>query len=207
MDVLEDWKAMSRGAIGLHKCLFIGCRGVQRLKLVELRRVVVSVQLFERAMLVTEHAALAIHALLTVVEGPAVLGLEESIVAADSRLRQFFLSVSKTAFIFVPALSCLDPVLAKLSFVLAIRVARHWHHLSVLHAIGERLEAHLLLIRVARLAVEAHRLLLARREILYVCWLECRSTWDERRCRCLDARDEFADCWFEWIHLSAKGVL
>ena len=143
-----------------------------------------SVQLLERAMLMAEHAALAIHALLGVVEGPAVFGLEESIVAADSRLRQFFLSVSKTAFIFVPALSCFNPVLAKLGFVLAIWVALDWHHWSVLDAIGEGLEAHLLLLAEARLIVEAHRLLLAWREILYAntTWLECRSTWDERRC-------------------------
>ena len=90
------------------------------------------------------------------------------------------MTVCKTAFVFIPALSCLNPVLAKFSFVLAIRVARH--HLNVLHAVWERLEAHLLLLTAVRVVAEAHWLLLAWRERLdeIAAGLESRSTWDER---------------------------
>ena len=115
--------------------------------------------------------------------------------------------MSKTAFVFIPTLGCLDPVLAEFSFVLAIGIARH--HLNVLHAVGIGLEAHLLLLMAMRVVAEAHRLLLAWRERLNksAAGLESRSTWDERWGRCLDARHELGDSRFEWVSLGAEGAL
>ena len=84
-------------------------------------------------MLVSEHAASAIHALLGVVEGPAVLALELVVVDAAGGLGELLLSVGKSAFALIPTLGSLNPVLAKLGFILAIGVE--------LHDLRRRLEA------------------------------------------------------------------
>ena len=89
---------------------------------VDLWRVVVSVQLLVVAMFVTEHAARAVHALSRVVEGPAVLALELVVVDAAGSLCELLLSVGKTTLALISALGSLNPVLAKLSLVLAISV-------------------------------------------------------------------------------------
>ena len=81
------------------------------------------VELGDVAVLVSEHATSTIHTLLSVVEGSAVLGLELLIIAASGSLSELLLSVGEAAFILVPALCCLNPVLAELSLVLAICVA------------------------------------------------------------------------------------
>lgn len=85
-------------------------------------RVVVSVQLLVVAMLMSEHAASAVHALLRVVERPAVLALELVVVYAACSLGKFLLTVGKSAFVLIPTLGSLNPVLAKLSFILAISI-------------------------------------------------------------------------------------
>ena len=92
-----------------------------------------SVQLLVVAMLVAEHAASAIHALLRVVERPAVLALELVVVDAASRLGELLLSVGESALALIPALGSLNPVLAKLGFILAVGVK--------LDHLGRRLEA------------------------------------------------------------------
>ena len=84
-------------------------------------------------MLVSEHAASAIHALLGVVEGPAVLALELVVVDAAGGLGELLLSVGKSALALIPTLGSLNPVLAKLGFILAIGVE--------LHDLGRCLEA------------------------------------------------------------------
>jgi len=94
---------------------------------IELRSVVVPVKLLNAAMLVSEHAAGSIHALLGVVEGPAVLALELFVVTSASGGSKFLLTVSKSAFVLVAALGSLDPILAKFGLVFSVGV--HLHHL------------------------------------------------------------------------------
>ena len=209
MDGLEDGKTARGRAVFLNKCLLVGGRGVQGLVLVNLGRVVVSMQLLERAMLMSEHATLAVHALLAVIESPTVLRLEEGIVGLDGRLSQLFLPVSKTAIVFVAAFRSLNPVLAKLGFPLAVSVAWHWDHLDVLHAIGALLEAGVLVRGATRLIEEAHGLLLWRES-----WRERRTSRLESgarrhkgRSRCLDAGHKFAESRSEWVGLGAERAL
>lgn len=81
------------------------------------------VKLGDVAMLVTEHATGAVHALLRVVECSAVLRLKLLVVAFSGSLGEFVLSMGKSALILISALGCFDPVLAKLSLIFAISVA------------------------------------------------------------------------------------
>ena len=165
VDVFEDWEALRLSVKSLDKGLFVGSGGIKRLELEEHGRVVVSVELLEAAVFVTEHAALAIHALLGVVERPAVLALEKHVVITDSRLGQLFLAMRETTLVLVPALGRLNPVFAKFGFVLAIGVAGH-HNGDALHSVGVRLVGHGLLT-IAILAIEsAHWLLVVWREAL-----------------------------------------
>lgn len=94
----------------------------QSLQNVDLWRIVVSVQLLVVAMLVPEHAASAVHALLRVIERPAVLALELVVVDAASSLCKFLLPVGKSAFALIPTLGSLNPIFAKFSFILAIGI-------------------------------------------------------------------------------------
>ena len=80
-------------------------------------------QLRDIAMLVTEHATSAVHALLRVIEGSAVFGLELLIVAASGGLSKLFLTMGETTFVFISALCCFNPVFAQLRLVLSICVA------------------------------------------------------------------------------------
>lgn len=81
-----------------------------------------SVELPVIAMLVAEHAAGAVHALLRVIEGPAVLRLELLVVLADGIVGELFLAMSESALGLVATLGSLNPVLAEFSFVLAVSV-------------------------------------------------------------------------------------
>ena len=67
------------------------------------------------AVFVSEHALGAKHALLSVVERPAVLRLELRVVALDSLDSQLVLSVGISAGVLVPTLGRLNPVLAQFS--------------------------------------------------------------------------------------------
>ena len=110
-------------------------------------------------MLMTEHTLVTVHALLAMIESPTVFTLEEGIIALDSRGCQFLLPVSKSTIIFISALCCLNPVLAKLCFPLAISIAGHRHHLDVLHLVLALMKAHVLRLGHNWLIIEAHRLL------------------------------------------------
>ena len=78
----------------------------------------------------SEHAAGAIHALLGVVERPAVLALELFIVATPGSYCKLVLAVGKSTLVLVAALSCFNPVLAQLSLVFAVSVVLQ-HHLAI----------------------------------------------------------------------------
>ena len=127
---------------------------------VDLWSVVVSVQLLDVAMLVPEHAAGAVHARPRVVEGPAVLALELIVVDAAGSLCELLLPMGETTFALISALGCLNPILAKLSLILAISI--------VLDHLRLRLEA---LSRVERLllaSVGIHALVSVESSLLAV---------------------------------------
>ena len=86
-----------------------------------------SVKLLVGAMLVSEHASAAIHALLGLVEGSAVFGLELLVIAGNGSHCELLLAVSETALGLIAAFGSLNPVLAELSLVLAI-----WVNLDIL---------------------------------------------------------------------------
>lgn len=135
------------------------------------------VELGDVAVLVSEHATSTIHALLSVVEGSAVLGLELLIIAASGSLSELLLSVGEAAFILIPALCCLDPVLAEFSLVLAICVALE--HLVVVLMASLGLEAALSItigiLIVVGVTIEWVSLGLRRSEGLEHSRLECGS--------------------------------
>lgn len=79
-------------------------------------------KLFQATMLVTVDASHAVKTLLGQVERPAVLALVLVNVYTKSGLSQFLLTMSKSTLKFIPAMSCLNPVFAHLSFVLPISV-------------------------------------------------------------------------------------
>ena len=81
-----------------------------------------SMQLFNVTMFVSEHAAGAVHALLRVVERPAVLALKLIVVDASSSLRKLLLSMSEATLALVSAFCRLNPILTKFSLILAICV-------------------------------------------------------------------------------------
>lgn len=98
-------------------------------------------QLLVIAMFVAEHAPSAVHALLRVVERPAVLALELVVVDAACSLCELLLTVGKSAFVFISALGSLNPILTKFSFVLAISInldhlRRHLETLSWVKGLG-----------------------------------------------------------------------
>ena len=89
-----------------------------------------SVQLLNIAMLVTEHAARAVHALLGVVEGPAVLALELVVIDASGSLGEFLLSMCEATLALISALGSLDPVFAQLRLVFTICIDQDYRTLT-----------------------------------------------------------------------------
>lgn len=106
-------------------------------------------QLLNIAMLVTEHAARAVHALLRVVEGPAVLALELVVVDASGSLGEFLLSVCKATLALISALRSLDPVFAQLRLVFAICIDQD--HLTLNWVVLLRVVAFCVLVGVVSL--------------------------------------------------------
>ena len=96
--------------------------------------VMVSVELLECVVLVTERAAHTIHADLPVVEARAVLGLELGVEAGLGSLCELMLAMGKPTLVFVVAFAVFDPVLADLSLVFAVSgvLLHHVHHHLVL---------------------------------------------------------------------------
>ena len=82
-----------------------------------------SVQLLHGAMLVAVNATDTIHACLGQVEGPTVLALVLGDVDSEGSLCQLLLPVGETTIFFIPAVTCLYPVFAHLSLVLAISIS------------------------------------------------------------------------------------
>lgn len=87
-------------------------------------------QLLNIAMLVTEHAARAVHALLGVVEGPAVLALELVVIDASGSLGEFLLSMCEATLALISALGSLDPVFAQLGLVFTICIDQDYRTLT-----------------------------------------------------------------------------
>ena len=81
MDGLENGQALGHRIVVAYKSFLVRCAGILGLQLEDLGLVVVSVELVEDVVLVSEHAASAIHAGFLRVEGPAVFGLEHIAVA------------------------------------------------------------------------------------------------------------------------------
>ena len=134
MNLLKDWQSLSVRPVKFEEGSLV-CGGEEEgLKSVKLRSVVVPVELLVRAVLMSEHAAGAIHALLSVVERPAVLALELFIVTTPGSQCKLILAVGKTALVLVAALSCLDPVLAQLSLVFAVGIVLQ-RHLGAVHEV------------------------------------------------------------------------
>ena len=122
MYFLKDWEFLYARPVQFEECCLVRGSEEEGLKNVELGSVVVSMELLIGAVLMSEHAASTIHALLGVVEGPAVLALELLIVSPPGSNCELVLAVGKSALVLVAALSCLNPVLAQLSLVFAVGV-------------------------------------------------------------------------------------
>ena len=121
--------------------------GEEGLENVQVGRVVVPVELLVVAMLVSEHAAAAVHALLRVVEGPTIFGLELLVILAHGSIGELLLAVGKAALGLVAALCCLNPVLAEFGLVFAVCV--------VFLELGHHLAAHRETVRLDVVSVKA----------------------------------------------------
>ena len=134
MNFLKDWEGLSVRPVEFEECCLVRGSEEEGFKSIKLRSVVVSVELLVGAVLMSEHAAGAIHALLGVIEGPAVLALELFIVTPPGCYCELVLAVGKSALVLVAALSCLNPVLAQLSLVFAVGVVLQ-RHLGAVHEV------------------------------------------------------------------------
>lgn len=101
-------------------------------------------------MLVSEHAPCAVHALLRVVKRPAILALEFVVIDSPSSLCELLLPVGETTLALIPALGCLNPILAQLSLILAISIVLD-DLLGLLQGINCGSREHHHLLRVERL--------------------------------------------------------
>ena len=81
MNFLKDWEGLSVRPVEFEECCLVRGSEEEGFKSIKLRSVVVSVELLVGAVLMSEHAAGTIHALLGVIEGPAVLALKLFIVS------------------------------------------------------------------------------------------------------------------------------
>ena len=101
------------------------------LQLEDLRLVEVSVELVEAVVLVSEHAALAVHAVLLGVECPAVFGLEHVAITRNGLIGELVLAMGEEARVLVAALGSLNPVSAKPGLEVATGAGLRDHHLHV----------------------------------------------------------------------------
>ena len=136
-----------------------------------LGRVVMPVQLLHAPVLVTVDAANAVHAVLRIVERPAVLALVVVDVDSEGGLGELVLSVGEAALFIVATVAGLNPVFAHLGLVLSIVVvidSRLFGH-SRCGCWRARVEGRASLARVEALLAEGGLSLLLRR------WLEGRN--------------------------------
>ena len=111
--------------------LLVGSTLVLGLQLEHLGLVEVSVELVEAVVLVSEHAALAVHAVLLRVECPAVLGLEHVAITFNGLIGELVLAMGEEARVLVAALGSLNPVSAKPGLEVATGAGLRDHHLHV----------------------------------------------------------------------------
>ena len=111
--------------------LLVGSTLVLGLQLEHLGLVEVSVELVEAVVLVSEHAALAVHAVLLGVECPAVFGLEHVAITRNGLIGELVLAMGEEARVLVAALGSLDPVSAKSGLEVAAGAGLGDNHLHV----------------------------------------------------------------------------
>ena len=131
MDGLEYWQALRHGLVVAEESVLVGSTCVLGLQLEQLGLVEVSVELVEAVVLVSEHAALAVHAVLLRVECPAVLGLEHVAITFDGLICELVLAMGEEARVLVAALGSLNPVSAKPGLEVATGAGLRDHHLHV----------------------------------------------------------------------------
>ena len=129
VDVLENGQAAGGGDELLKEGSLVTASGVEALKDVHVRRVVVSVKLEEGSVFMSEHAVRAFRAYASLIESPAVVGLEFVAVAEDSSRGELVLCMSKPTLVIEPALGRLDPVAAELCLLVA--TVGQWHREDV----------------------------------------------------------------------------
>ena len=81
-------------------------------------------------MLVAVDAAHTVHAMFGQVERPAVFALVFVDMHSQGSLCELSLAVGKSTLLFIPAMTCLNPIFAHLGLVLSIcvdfRILGHW---------------------------------------------------------------------------------
>ena len=122
MNLCECLQRVGRRLVVVDENVLVGSRLVERFQSVQLRRVVVSMELVVVAMLVSKHAFSAISTHFAPIERAAVIWLERVTIALYSSLGKLVLSVSEPTLAFKTASSRLYPVSAKLSLVVTIPV-------------------------------------------------------------------------------------
>lgn len=115
MNTCEDWQFADIALERIDVFRLVLGSLVKALNGVELDLVVVAHDLVEVTVLVSEHAAVAIHATLILEEGSAIFSSSLGNLLEDIK---FVFTVRKLAFIAVSALVFLDPVRAHLGLVL-----------------------------------------------------------------------------------------
>ena len=101
--------------------------------------VMVSVELLECAVFMTERAADTIHANLSVVERRTVLCLELGVEPSPGSLSEFILAMGKATLVIIVAFAVFNPVLANLGLELAVSgILLHHvhHHLMLVNRLG-----------------------------------------------------------------------
>ena len=139
MDLLKNGQCPRGRPVELEEGVLRLSREVECLEGEKVGCVMVSVELLEGVVLVTERAAHTIHADLPVVEGRTVLGLELGVEASLSSLCELMLAMGKPTLVFIVAFAVFDPVLANLGLVFAVGgVLLHHvhHHLVVVNWVG-----------------------------------------------------------------------
>ena len=131
MDGLEDWQALRHRLVVAEESVLVGSTCVLGLQLEQLGLVEVSVELVEAVVLVSEHAALAVHAVLLRVECPAVLGLEHVAITFNGLIGELVLAMGEEARVLVAALGSLNPVSAKPGLEVATGAGLRDHHLHI----------------------------------------------------------------------------
>ena len=208
MNFLKDWEGPSVRPVELEESCLVRGSEEESLKSIKLGSVVVSVELLVGAVLMSEHATGAIHALLGVIEGPAVLALELFIVTPPGSYCELVLAVGKSALVLVAALSCLNPVLAQLSLVFAVGVVHKWHlvvHELVLVVVALHHEG---CLRIEELLLSIEGLLWGRVG-LEESGLEGRRSRDKAGCRKCLRWYEFLDlgreiAWDKWLDVACR---